>query len=337
MTKQHGRSGVLAAGNFIVDHIKAIDAWPDQDMLATISSEAKSSGGGPYNVLKDLAALGGVFPLEAAGIVGDDDDGRWIRSDCLAHGIDVSQLHSLHAAATAYTDVMCVERDGHRTFFHNPGANSLFSLEYVDPGTSTARVFLLAYLLLLEAMDQIDDSGRTEASRLLEQARGIGFLTAVDTVSTVDPAFRDVVIASLAHTDFFFLNEVEASLVLGRNVDPTRASLREAAGAIYDLGSTGHVIVHCARGAVCREPDGAYVVQPSVKMPSNRIEGSTGAGDAFTAGFLHGIHEQAGTTSSLLRGVCAAAQSLTHPTASGGMAPVGDCLRLGERYGFGGF
>jgi hypothetical protein len=30
------RSGILAGGNWIVDHLKIIDAWPTQDALASI-------------------------------------------------------------------------------------------------------------------------------------------------------------------------------------------------------------------------------------------------------------------------------------------------------------
>ena len=51
------RQGILAAGNFIVDYVKVIDGYPAQDMLASILSESRSNGGGPYNVLKDLAAM----------------------------------------------------------------------------------------------------------------------------------------------------------------------------------------------------------------------------------------------------------------------------------------
>ena len=50
------RQGVLAVGNFIVDYVKVIDAYPAQDMLASILSESRSNGGGPYNVLRDQRA-----------------------------------------------------------------------------------------------------------------------------------------------------------------------------------------------------------------------------------------------------------------------------------------
>lgn len=331
---QSSRNGVLAAGSFIVDHVKIIDTWPAQDMLANIESEAMSNGGGPYNVLKDLKALGADFSLEAAGLLGRDADARWIRADCAANDIDIAQLHTTGTAATSYTDAMCVAHEGRRTFFHHRGVNSLFSPEHVDLEGSNARILLLGYLLLLDAMDQVDDDHSTGASRLLEEARSLGFLTAVETVSASDEEFRDVVSASLQHADLFFLNEVEASLVLGREVESTRASLESAANEIAALGAPGRVILHCVQGAVCLEQDDTLVAQPSLDLPSDHVEGSTGAGDAFTAGFLLGVHRNSDTGTSLLQGVCAAAQSLTHPTASGGMKPLDECMLLPERFTF---
>ena len=102
------RTGILAGGNFIIDHVKLIDRYPEQDMLAFIRSETSSNGGGPYNVLKDLAAMLVGYPLEAAGLVGKDANGDWIMRDCAAAGIDTTQLHQTEAAPTSYTDAMTV-------------------------------------------------------------------------------------------------------------------------------------------------------------------------------------------------------------------------------------
>ena len=63
------RSGLLAAGNFIIDHVKILDYYPKEEMLATILDQKASNGGGPYNVLKNLSKLGATYPLAAAGLV----------------------------------------------------------------------------------------------------------------------------------------------------------------------------------------------------------------------------------------------------------------------------
>ncbi|HEB29832.1 MAG TPA: sugar kinase, partial [Spirochaetes bacterium] len=33
------RRGITAAGNFIIDHVKVVDLWPDEGMLSIISEE----------------------------------------------------------------------------------------------------------------------------------------------------------------------------------------------------------------------------------------------------------------------------------------------------------
>ncbi len=331
---QDARRGLLAGGNFITDSVKIIDKWPQQDELASIRSQSMSSGGGPYNVLKDLAAMKVGFPLEGVGLVGDDANGQWIRQDCDDHGIDATQLRTTCDAATSYTDAMCVESDGRRTFFHQRGANSHFSVDHIDLIASRAKIFLLGYLLLLDTLDQLDDDGRTEASRVLERARELGFMTAVETVSSPDPRFRMVATAALRHADIFFTNEVEASLILGEQVNASVTCLGSAAEEIAALGCPGRVVVHSTKGAVCHEHDGTLSCQAALRLPDNFIKGSTGAGDAFTAGFLSGAHDDCTIDECLMRGVCVAAASLSDPTASLGVVPLAECLSLAKQFGF---
>ena len=135
------REGILAAGNWIVDHIKVVDTYPDQDALSFIYEHSKSNGGGPYNLLKDLVNLGAEFPLKAAGLVGDDNDGQWIINDCLDHGIDTSGFTKTKNASTSYTDAMTVKSTGRRTFFHHEGANALLSEKDVHLSNIKAKYF----------------------------------------------------------------------------------------------------------------------------------------------------------------------------------------------------
>ncbi len=92
MTDQ--RNGLLAGGNWILDRVKIVDRYPEQDGLAHILEQSTGNGGSPYNVLKDLAKLNAPFPLAGAGLVGEDEDGNFILEGCRAHGIDTA--HILH-------------------------------------------------------------------------------------------------------------------------------------------------------------------------------------------------------------------------------------------------
>src|ERR1017187_572184 len=144
------RSGILAAGNWIRDHVKTVDVWPAQDGLSNILDHAEGNGGGPYNVLKDLSRMGAPFPLSGIGLVGDDADGRAILSDCRASRIDTARLLTAPGLSTSYTDVMTVRGTGRRTFFHHRGANARLGPEHFDFEASSERIFYLGYLLLLD-------------------------------------------------------------------------------------------------------------------------------------------------------------------------------------------
>lgn len=341
-THPSSRSGLLAAGNFIVDHFKIIDYYPREEMLASILRESSGNGGGPYNVLKDLAKMGAPFPLAAAGLIGEDATGDAIIDDCRAHGIDTSGLCRTLAAPTSYTDAFTVESTGRRTFFHQRGANSLLAPEHFDFSGVTARVFYLGYFMLLETLDRVAPDGRTGASRVLEAARHAGLLTVADMVSVEHPDFARSAEASLPFLDWFILNEVEAGKLVGR---PLRAAAAdgggidwagcgEAAGVLLSLGVRRGVVIHFVEGAVAATADGVGHVQGSVKLPPHFIRGATGAGDAFAAGFIYGLHEDFPVSVCLRQAVSAAAMCLSDPTTSEGLGPLAACLALGEEHGF---
>ncbi len=329
------RSGLLAAGNWIVDHVKVVDTYPEQDALAFIGGQRSSNGGGPYNVLKDLAKLGAAFPLAGAGLVGDDPDGRWILEDCAAAGIDTSRLRATGAAPTSYTDVMSVASTGRRTFFHQVGANALLDEKDIQFDGCGARFFYLGYLLLLEALDRRDSAGGTGAARLLKRARGAGLETVVDLVSAQEGDFAAVVQPALPETDTLFLNEREAGALLGRDLAGAGAEVLDgAAGEVLAMGVRERVVLHCAEGAVWVAADGARTRWGSVALPAEAIRGATGAGDAFAAGVLFGLHEGESPEGCLRWGVCAAAGCLGDPTTSEGVRPLAESLEFGARFGF---
>ncbi len=327
------RSGILAGGNFIIDHVKMIDGYPQQDMLASILNETSSNGGGPYNVLKDLAAMRAGFPLAAAGLVGNDTNGAWILRDCIEAGIDTTQLRQTELAPTSYTDAMTVASTGRRTFFHQRGANALLGEGEFDFSTTTARIFHLGYLMLLDEMDRLLPDGRTVASRVLEKARTAGLVTTVDIVSTENPRFREIAEAALPFTDFLLINEIEAGKIVGAELRDL-ASMKTAACALLARGVARQVVIHFENGAVVADHSGEVVVQGSLTLPFDFIVGATGAGDAFAAGYLFGIHEEMPTVQRLRLAMCSAAACLTHPTPSMGLRPVAECLRYADEFAF---
>lgn len=341
------RTGILAGGNWIVDAVKIIDTWPQQDALANILSTSKGTGGSPFNVLVDLALMGAGFPLEAAGLVGADENGKWIVERCTDLAIGTRALKHTDAAPTSYTDVMTVQQNGRRTFFHARGANALLDSPHFDFAETGARIFHLGYLLLLDRLDGPSATHGTVAAEVLARAQDAGLKTSIDAVSEDSDRFAKIVLPALKHVDLCIMNEFEAGRVTGRRIRVgdahsgapgvaglDRKELRAAMQQLLDAGVRERVVVHFPEGGCALGRDGAWHEHGSVQLPGDYIKGAAGAGDAFTAGVLLGWHEEKPVEEWLRIGVCAAAANLNDETCTGGLKPLQDCLALGERFGF---
>ncbi|MFH1022048.1 MAG: carbohydrate kinase family protein [Planctomycetota bacterium] len=331
------RTGIAAGGNWIVDRVKTVDCLPGRGMLANIRREEVSTGGAPANVLADLARMGAAFPLTAVGMVGADRDGEYILNAFRRHGIDVSHLATTDRAATSYTDVMTDEGSGARTFYHHRGANALFAPEHVPVDRLTCRLFHLGYLLLLDEMDKPDAACGTRAARLLAAVQKAGIKTSVDVVSEESDRFRTVVPHALAYVNYLILNEIETGRITGRPVrlaDGTldAESLAAAVGDLCRLGKMDLVAVHMPEGFHVREKGGACHWGGSLVLPDGYIAGTVGAGDAFCAGMLHGLHEGWDCRRSARLATCCAAACLANANASDGLMPLKDVLELGQRF-----
>ncbi len=335
-----GRSGILAGGNWIVDQVKMIDVYPQPEQLGNIRGQSQGTGGAPFNVLVDLARSGARFPLYASGLVGNDALGDWILGICRQHKIDTRHLGVTEEAPTSYTDVMTEQGSGRRTFFHARGANALWSGADLNFAQVRCRIFHLAYLLLLDSLDLPDGKYGTRATRLLAAAQGSGVKTSVDVVSEDSDRFARVVNPALRHVDYCILNEIEAGKTTGfriRQADGKldTVALRHAAGALLQRGVRELVVIHFPEGAFARTRTGEDFWQPSLRLPRRQIAGTAGAGDAFCAGVLLGLHEGWDLQRALLTGVCIAAASLAQPTCTDGVGSLASSLGLAKKFGFG--
>jgi sugar/nucleoside kinase (ribokinase family) len=198
----------------------------------------------------------------------------------------------------------------------------------------------LGYLLLLDALDAPDSKFGTRAARLLAQAQEAGIKTSVDVVSEDSDRFARIVTPALKHVNYCILNEIEAGKTTGlkiRQPDGSldKVALRHAAGALLQQGVREVVVVHFPEGAFARAHRGEDIWQPSLKLPAKYIAGTAGAGDAFCAGVLLGLHEGWDVPRCLLTGVCMAAASLSDATCTAGVKSLKSSLGLAKRFGFG--
>jgi len=338
-TQSKERKGVLAGGSWIVDQVKIVDVYPQQEQLANISGQSQGTGGSPFNLLVDLAKLGADFPLAAAGLVGGDSAGDYIVALCAQYGIDTKELGRSAQQPTSYTDVMTVKSTGRRTFFHNRGANALWDGSELDFGNTNASHFHVGYLLLLDALDAPDPEYGTLAARLLARATEAGLTTSFDVVSEDSDRFNRIVTPALKHTDYAILNEIEAGKVAGLKARSDDGGLdtnavREAGKALLDGGVRKRVVIHFPEGGYALDRSGEETWQSSLNLPQDFVQGAAGAGDAFCAGTLLGFLRGDSVATSLRNGVLAAALSLRHPTCTEGLGSLDEAEKLAKQYGF---
>ncbi len=320
------KKGIIGAGNWIIDKVKTIDRWPNEGELCNVLAETRAGGGGPCNVLFDLAAMKSSIPLYAAGLLGADDDGAWLLDEIKSRNIDTAGMKRAEGVPTAFTDVM--SGNGKRTFFYCAGANRELGFEDLDSLNVPAKIFYLGYLLLLDKLDAADAEYGTVAARLLDSMQKKGYLTAVDMVSEAGEKFNRIVPPAMKYTDILVINEIEAGNTLGEAIRQPDGSMRcelftKAADRFFELGVKKMVVIHFPEGAYAAQRDGERCFHPSCFVKKSEIVGTNGAGDAFFAGLLYAVHEDMGLEDILKVASASARFNLKAATASAGAPELG--------------
>ncbi len=336
MVEQRSRRGLAGLGTWIMDHVRMIDVWPAEQTLANIRSEAFSGGGLAHNLVVDVAKFDLGIPLEAIGFVGDDDDGRRILDLCRGLGADVTHLKVTDQAPTSYTEVMTVQSTGRRSFFHSRGANNLVTYDTVPFGAIQSRIAHVGYLLLMDGIDAPDAHYGTVAAKILHRLQQEGIKTSIDCVSESSERFKKLIPPALKYTDYVILNEFEAGQTTGHQIlDGEKLNpkaLRDSAKALLAMGTSELVVIHMAIGAYALTRAGQEVFQPSFQLPDGYIQGGAGAGDAFCAGVLVGLHEGWPLAEGLRFGTAAAAQCMSHATCTEGVKSRKECMALFDKF-----
>jgi sugar/nucleoside kinase (ribokinase family) len=332
------RTGIVSGGSWSVDKNKLINAWPDEEGSAFIIADEMQCGGSGANAAVDLRKLGVPFPVDAIGLVGEDADGRFLIGLCDTFGIGREQLRTSPELPTSHTFVMTARPTGKRTFFHEQGAHALLAPDHFDFGRTNAAIL---HLGLPGECDTLDAPWGGEASgwvAVLKKARSAGLRTNMEFAPVANGTLAPLARPCLAHLDYLIINDAEAGEVAGTTT-VTRgvtdfAACEAAALAIRDGSAIELVVVHFPFGAIAVVRDGTITRKPSVRVPRDAIGGSVGAGDAFAAGMLFGIHEGWPLEQSLTLANASAAASLRSLTTTGSVENWRACLALADRWGW---
>jgi sugar/nucleoside kinase (ribokinase family) len=326
------RRGIVLSGTIVLDIVHMIDRWPDEEQIAFIRQTIEAPGGPPHNAAAGLVKLGADFPVTLICVVGDDAAGDTFIRIAGELGLDTSNVIRVAGHSTDVTHVMTSKATGRRTFFFHPGANCTISAQQMLPLDDNAKIFYLGSPGISSSMDASD--GWRDA---LREARARGFKTCMELCPVPPDLQRAQTLPCLSLLDYFVINDSEAEILSGLPVINdghfNEAFAFSAAQKLLDLGVRELVSIHHPEGAIVLRKSGERAYAPSVKVPREDIIGTVGAGDAFYAGMLFGIHEAWTLDKCLALANAAAATSLHSATTSSSIRPWTDCLDYAQKKG----
>jgi len=279
----------------IGDLIEDVVVWLNGELNIgsdTDSVIVRTRGGSAANVAM-FGALTGT-PSRFIGQVGNDNLGEQLCASLRSSGVDVCTV----AEGRTGSIVVVVQPNGERTFLTDRGVASELSVFDASYLAGVSVVHVPTYSLALEPL-------ASTAVQYIHAARAAGALISVDASST--SVLRDYgidryseLITSIA-PDVFLCNNDEAALL---NID----SEHPMPGAELTVIKRGALPVTVVTAA--------GVVTEVATPPVANIVDTTGAGDAFAAGFLPVYATSRNIEDAITNGNLIAARVLRSPGAT---------------------
>jgi sugar/nucleoside kinase (ribokinase family) len=291
--------GVGVVGNVNVDILVAAPATlPPPGEEWRVDAVELRPGGAAANTALTLAGLGA--PPLVAGCVGDDDLGRLLLDELARAGVRES-VAVVPGTATGVS--IAFEAPGRdRSFLTSLGSLAVFDDSLVPPACLERRFVLLCGYFLLP---RLRGAG---ADRLLAAAHANGATTLFDPGWDPDgwpePTRREIA-DLLRLVDVFLPNEAEAAAMTGET-EPVAA-----ARALRAISGGRVVVKRGAEGCAAVGPGGETT---RTAAPVVTVTDTTGAGDAFNAGLVHALAQDAGWAEALRSATRVASTVVSRPS-----------------------
>ncbi len=299
---------IVAAEGFAKGSMSLIDAARALSLTQHLTAPKQTSGGSAANTIVGLASLGSRVGY--IGKVSDDELGRVFSAAMRAQAVVFPSLPSQSGTPTARC-VVLVTPDAQRTMCTYLGACVELGHEDIDVELiqSSRVTYLEGYLW---DPPQAKEAFLVAAKAAHAAKRQVSLsLSDSFCVSRHRESFLDLV---QNHIDVLFANESELlSLYQACDVSAAMATAKDQ-GRI--------TAVTCGAAGCLVAADGVVFEVPA--EPASRVVDTTGAGDLFAAGFLHGLSTGRSVRECAVIGGVAAAEVISHF----GARPEADLAKL---------
>lgn len=257
---------ILCIGDIMLD----VTVLLNQPIVEGLESRAKIStqgGGAAANVASWLAF--NKTPSYLVVRIGDDSAGQTLITELETYGVEHSSrvIPNMNSGVV----IVIVGREGERTMFPDSGANSGLGLSDLPDLSQFSAVYLSAYSL-------INTQSRTGVLEIIDAIKAAGLRIILDP-ATVGVLIEVGVSAASEWLDFIdtiILNEEESHFLTGKE-NPV-----EAAAKLLERVNT--VVIKRGSNGALGQARGGQLIQVEAKRTT--VVNTTGAGDAFAAGFI---------------------------------------------------
>jgi sugar/nucleoside kinase (ribokinase family) len=258
-----------------------------------------------------LAALGAA--VDFIGMVGQDDFGQFVLRELRHFGVGVGHIQQV-AVNTGITIALTYNQD--RALLTYPGTITAYDGHNITPDLLAQYDHLHVGSFFLQTGLQAALVGT------FRMARERGLTTSLDV--GWDPleqwSANPHLAPTLAQTDYFFPNESETAALIG------------AEGRVEDLAQQVQTLLLVKRGAdgaTAYDKQGEAIAVPALSV---QVIDTTGAGDAFNAGFLYAFRVEGANVKDALRFAAACgAQAVTQVGGATGAPTAGAIRQLLQR------
>lgn len=344
--------GFLFAGTTLVDtHIRVSDVPRPDSLVIVETPKDRMTGGLVCNNSIALKILDREIPVSASGLVGSgkdsaldtpDGDGAFILEEMKGRGIGTENIGIQQDVDTSFTWIPTVPSKK-KVFIHSYGACENYGVSNLDPKMIRAgSMVMLGYLNLLPAVIS-DPNGQLQDFAVKVKSHDASF--GVDFTDIYKPGFNELFKLAVWRSDFMITNDM--SLAHGTETEVRKGNDPEApldaeglllaADKLFTMSDYPYwIAIHMPEGALFYTKDVNTLLhhalfRPSIKVEPGEIDGTTGAGDNFAAGFLAGTYYGWDVRDAMQLGNLAAVKSLGHRSATGASGTLDELRALSRQ------
>lgn len=256
---------VVGFGALNVDNIYLVDEIAGVDEETSIRSQKRYIGGSAANTIIGLSRLG--VKCAYIGKIAKDEEGKFIKNRLLDEGVDTRCLITSSDGRSGKVFVF-VDRSGNRAIYVDPGVNDTITIDEIEKICFSTKI-----LHLTSFVGKISFKTQKSILNKIDSRTTVSFDPGMLYVRMGEKALREF----LEKTNILLINEKEIRILCDEE------DYKRAANSLLDYVDI--IVVKRGKNSVYLRTKNLELFVPTLKV---KCVDTTGAGDAFNAGFLYG-------------------------------------------------